>query len=246
MSHSVYAKRVRDRGLPLARRHRALRDVVGLYCPLGFHGTWAYLGTAGDLRNDEKALLRALEMLEASRTVWIRETEAFAGHRRGEKARHRRTPPRAQVRYVYGFRWPGPQGRDAMLGEVERLWNEFARAPFPGDVPREDKSALAELDTFLAGCVSTYLANGGSLDAHRRRVVTEGAPKLRGHLSRLGYRSNSPEAFGYVRTLLKMTELVANSLRQESLGIQESDGVPVPPADGTGERAPQLPHGQPL
>ncbi|MEU1816838.1 hypothetical protein ABZ543_16790 [Streptomyces roseifaciens] len=214
MSFSVHAKRVRDRSLPLVQRHRALRDVVGLYCPLGFHGTWAHLSTAGDLRNDEGALLRALEMLEASRAVWIRETETFAEHRREEKARHRRTPPRAQVRYVYGPRWPGPQGKRVMLGEVRRLWTDFARAPFP-DIPREDKSVLAELDTWLAGCISTYLSNDGSLDAHRRRLVTEGVPELRRHLSRLGYPSNFPEAFRYFHALLKMTELVANSLKED-------------------------------
>ncbi|GHG78753.1 hypothetical protein [Streptomyces griseocarneus] len=218
MSFSVHAKRVRDRGLPLVRRHRALRDAVGLYCPLGFHGTWAYLSTAGDLRNDEKALLRALEMLEASRTVWIRETEAFAEHRRGEKTRHRRTPPRAQVRYVYGPRWPGPQGKPAMLEEVRRLWTDFARAPFPS-IPREDKSVLAELDTWLAGCISTYLANDGSLDAGRRRIVTERAPELRRYLPRLGHPSNFPEAFRYFHALLKMAELVANSLGEGIPGV---------------------------
>ncbi|GCD41985.1 transposase [Streptomyces paromomycinus] len=32
-------------------------------------------------------------MPETGRTVWIRETEALPEHRRGERARHRRTPP---------------------------------------------------------------------------------------------------------------------------------------------------------
>ncbi|MCD9145642.1 hypothetical protein [Streptomyces albireticuli] len=227
MSFSVYARRVRDRGLPLARRHRALRDAVGLYCPLGFHGTWAHLGTAGDLRNDERALLRAMEMLEASRRVRMREAEAFAAHRRAEKARQRRTPPRAQVRYLYGPRWPGPQGKPVMLAEVGRLWAEFAPRPFP-DVPREDKSALAWLDASLAGCVSVYLANGGSLDAGRRRVVTEQVPALRRQLPRLGYRSGFPEAFGYFHDLIKMTELVANSLSEGLAGVERERLGPGP------------------
>ncbi|WP_157851549.1 hypothetical protein [Streptomyces monomycini] len=110
---------------------------------------------------------------------------------------------------MYGPRWAGPQGKHAMVGEVRRLWTDFAHEPFP-DIPRTDKSVLAELDTWLAGCVSTYLAHG-SLDAVRRRVVTEGAPALRRHLARLGYPAGFPEAFQYFRVLLTMTELVANT-----------------------------------
>ncbi|MCX4661740.1 hypothetical protein [Streptomyces uncialis] len=44
------------------------------------------------MRNDEGALLRALELLETSRTVWLAEPGSFAGRRRGEKVMHRRTP----------------------------------------------------------------------------------------------------------------------------------------------------------
>lgn len=77
---------------------------MGCYHPLGFHGTWAYLSTAGDLRNDEAALLRALEMLEASRVVWLTEMETFADRRRSEKSMHRRTPRQDESRYLRGWR----------------------------------------------------------------------------------------------------------------------------------------------
>ncbi|MFC4883966.1 hypothetical protein ACFPK5_02015 [Streptomyces beijiangensis] len=65
----MYARRVRDRDVPFVRRHRSLKNAAGCCHPLGFDGTQAHLSTAGDVRNDEVALLRALEMLEASRAV---------------------------------------------------------------------------------------------------------------------------------------------------------------------------------
>ncbi|MEW1868694.1 hypothetical protein AB0420_11135 [Streptomyces caelestis] len=186
MSIRVYARRVRDRDLPFGRRYRALRDAVGCYCPLGFHGTWSYLRTAGDLRNDETALLHALEKLEASRTVWLREVESFADRRRTDKARHQRAPRQAEVRYLLGWRWPGPDGKQAMLGEVGRLWVAHCRSPFP-DVPAGSKADLTELDTWLADCVSTYLAHDGDLDIGRQDVIMKCLPKLRRHVSQLGY-----------------------------------------------------------
>lgn len=59
MSFHPYAQAVRDRALPYGRRYTSLRCAVGCYRPLGFNATWSYLSTAGALRSDEKALLRA-------------------------------------------------------------------------------------------------------------------------------------------------------------------------------------------
>lgn len=190
---------------------------MSCYCPLGFHGTWSYLSTAGDLRNDEAALLHALERLEASRTVWLREMESFADRRRACKARHRRTPRQAEVRYLLGWRWPGPDGRQATVGEVGRLWEIHCRSPFP-DVPAGSRGALAELDTWLAGCVSAYLANNAELDADRRAVIEKCLPELRRRLAHLGYPWDFPQAFQYFRLLLKMTELVHHDKAREAEG----------------------------
>ncbi|MFF8545040.1 hypothetical protein ACF060_32950 [Streptomyces werraensis] len=217
MSFRVYARRVRDHDLPFGRRCRALRDAVGCYCPLGFHGTWSYLSTAGDLRNDETALLHALEKLEGSRTVWLQEVASFADRRRVDKTRHHRTPRQAEVRYLLGWRWPGPDGKQAMLGEVGRLWATHRRSPFP-DVPAGTKGDLVELDTWLAGCVSTYLANDGDLDQGRQNVITKCLPKLRRYVAQLGYPWSFPEAFAYFRLLLKMTELIHNDKAQQGGG----------------------------
>lgn len=68
MSFGTYARRVRDSGLPYGARYRALRCAATRYMPLGFHATWAFItGKAGNVRADEAALLRALEVLEDSR-----------------------------------------------------------------------------------------------------------------------------------------------------------------------------------
>jgi hypothetical protein len=198
-------------------RYRALRDAVGCYCPLGFHGTWSYLSTVGDLRNDETALLLALEKLEASRAVWLGELESFAERRRADKARHRRTPRQAEVRCLFGPRWPGPDGEQAVFGEVGRLWAPRHRSPLP-DVPADSRTDLSELDTRLADCISTYLANDGDLDAGRQDIVMEYLPKLRRHVTRLGWPRTSPRAFTHFHLLLKMTELIHHGRPREAGG----------------------------
>ncbi|MFJ7423318.1 hypothetical protein ACIQXD_32645 [Streptomyces uncialis] len=164
--------------------------------------------TRGEPRH-EGALLRALELLETSRSVWLAEPESFAERRREEKVMHRRTPRREETRYLYGRRWPGPQAKEAILGEVARLWAMYSRAPFP-DVPSADKGELAELDMWLAGCVSTYLADKGELDTWRRDILVERLPELRGHVARLGHPLTYPAGFDNFRCLLRMTELIVH------------------------------------
>lgn len=190
---------------------------MGCYCPLGFHGTWSYLSTAGDLRNDGTALLHALEKPEAGRTVWLQEVASFADRRRVDKARYHRTPRRAEVRHLPGWRWPGPGGEQAMPGEVGRLRGAHRRSPFP-DVPAGDKGDPVEPDTWPAGCVSAYLANDGELDRGRQNVMTKCLPKLRRYVAQLGYPWAFPEAFAYFRLLLKMTELIHDDKAQEGGG----------------------------
>lgn len=174
-----------------------------------------YLSTAGDLRNDEAALLRALDMLETSRAVWLTEVATFADRRRSEKSLHRRSPRQDESRYLHGWRWPGPDAKQAMLGEVDRLWAVHVRAPFP-DVPSVDKGDLVELDTWLAGCISTYLANNGELDTGRRDLLVKGLPGLRRHVAKLGYPHTHPAGFASFRLLLKMTELIVHDIGRES------------------------------
>ncbi|WP_344471093.1 hypothetical protein [Nonomuraea monospora] len=96
MSFGGYARKVRDPGLPYRHRISALRSCVQLYRPLGFHATLSYLESkAGRFRSDEAALLRALDIIEASCAVLQAEVDAYAVRRREAKRQGRRTP-RAQ------------------------------------------------------------------------------------------------------------------------------------------------------
>ncbi|MEU8528467.1 MULTISPECIES: hypothetical protein [Streptomyces] len=161
MGFGTYARTVRDERLPSARRHSALRCAVGLYRPLGFHATWAYLAAtavpAPDMRRDTGALLRALDVLEASRAVRLREVAAFAERRRGEKAAGRRTPRAADTAPFRGPRWPGDTA-PSRLGLVAAVANRhaaFRRLPPPDDAP------LADLHARLDSCALSYLAHLG-------------------------------------------------------------------------------------
>lgn len=93
MSFAVFARKVRDPSLPHARRVAALASCVQMYRPLGHEATLDYLeATAGPFHKDEGALLRALEVLEASRELRKRELARFAERRRAAKAAGRRVP----------------------------------------------------------------------------------------------------------------------------------------------------------
>ncbi|WP_052442760.1 hypothetical protein [Streptacidiphilus neutrinimicus] len=217
MSFSADARRVRDPGLPLAWRHTALRCAVTCYRPMGYRATWAFLETAGDLRRDQDALLRALERLELSSAAWLAEEAAFAVLRREEKrGRHRRSPTAAQWLRHRGYRWPGPEGHAAMLGEVGRLWAPHA-GPFPS-VPAAEKADLVELDATVAGCVSSYLGAGGALDAGRAALLWRVLPRLRGTTARWGLEPQRAAAYACFRRLGWMAELMLNDRWLQTAG----------------------------
>ncbi|MEV0597590.1 hypothetical protein [Nonomuraea cavernae] len=165
--------------------------------------------TAGNLRRDELALIRALDMLELSRNGWLSEIDAFADRRRLEKRKHRRSPLALEMRYLHGWRWPGPEGHRVMFREVGILWAQHGPLPFP-DVPTSERDNLVELNATLANCVSTYLRNDGTADSEHRATLLRCLRKLCGHLRHLGYPALFHDAFVYHRRLLKMTELLVN------------------------------------
>lgn len=209
MGFGTYARRVRDRDLPHRRRLCALRCAAGCYHPIGFNATYSYLATAGNLRRDESALIRALEMLELSRNAWLAEVDAFADRRRLEKPKHRRSPLASEVRYLHGWRWPGPEGHRVMFREVGILWGQHVSVPFP-DVPTSVRHDLLELNATLADCVSTYLCNNGTIGSGHEATLLGCLRKLRWHLHHLGYPHSFPDAFGYYSRLHNVTELVVN------------------------------------
>ncbi|GAA2324652.1 hypothetical protein GCM10010149_92580 [Nonomuraea roseoviolacea subsp. roseoviolacea] len=150
MSFRSYARKVRDSGLPHRRRVSALRSCVQLYRPLGFNATLSYLESkAGSFRSDEAALLRALDIIEASRAVRRAELRAYAARRREAKRQGRRSPraedanPNLQSRWY----WYGAP-REAARHALRFWWGQHFPLP-----PLSDALALSELGECVRECL---------------------------------------------------------------------------------------------
>lgn len=86
MGFTERARRVRDSGLAHGQRVAALCSCVRWYHPIGYRATLSFLAeVAGPYLRHEHALLRALDMLEASRAAWLTEIHAYATRRTEEK-----------------------------------------------------------------------------------------------------------------------------------------------------------------
>jgi hypothetical protein len=132
VSYAALARRVRDGSRPLAVRRAALLACVQLYRPLGFEGTLRHLTHAcGPLTTPER-LVRAADMLDASRRAWLAEIAAYAGRRSMEKAAGRRNPPVTQLRSFAAMTWPGGTG-DVPVSP--RFLRQFGVAPREGPNP---------------------------------------------------------------------------------------------------------------
>jgi hypothetical protein len=89
------ARRVRDSGLVHGQRVAALCSCVRWYHPIGHRATLSFLAEeAGPYQRHEHALLRALDMLEASHMAWLTVIHAYATRRTEEKRNGRSSPGR--------------------------------------------------------------------------------------------------------------------------------------------------------
>ncbi|MBB1259393.1 hypothetical protein [Streptomyces alkaliterrae] len=63
---------------------------------------------------------------------------------------------------------------------VALLWREHVKAAFPAGLRESEPGGvdIVLLDAEVAGCVDTYLSNGGRLDAGRYRILREGVAGL--------------------------------------------------------------------
>jgi hypothetical protein len=60
-----------------------------------------------------------------------------------------------------------------IVSEIEVLWKEHLSEPFPASDSKTDAAEgveLHELDTYIAGCVSTFI-EAGSLDSGRAAIL---------------------------------------------------------------------------
>lgn len=163
MSFGGSARRVRDTTLPHAWRVSALRSCVQLYRPIGFEATLSFLrAKAGPFRTDEAALLRALAVLEASRTAWQEEKRAYAAARRRAKRRGERTPRPGEANPYRPTHWYGAR-REAALHAVGFWYRRRVAVLLTGD---------DGLSAVLWECVRACLDSGGRLTPAQRQRLT--------------------------------------------------------------------------
>ena len=174
MSFGTYARQVTDGALPYARRINALAGCVQLYRPLGYLATFGYLEhVAGPFRRDEAALLGALDMLTASRVLWLAEVDAYANRRRAAKRLGRRIPLSSETNPNLPACWYGDSRRAATftLGYLLR---------------KPDRISYAELDVIRLA--SSVLQAHGEVD----RVHPDQLSVLRKRLEQLRAASGWP------------------------------------------------------
>ncbi len=158
------------------------------YSPLGFEASLALLEErAGPFRDDEGALIRAVDLLERSRDAWQAELRAYAEARRRAKRRGHRTPPRSMPNPNRPQVWHGG-AREAALFAIRR-WsrlpgNQLPAAPeverdvrrlvdaltAPAGLTQEDRDLLDTTIRWLddqAGYAS-FLADRGRYAGHQR------------------------------------------------------------------------------
>ncbi|MEU9865424.1 hypothetical protein AB0D99_31600 [Streptomyces sp. NPDC047971] len=92
---------------------------------------------------------------------------------------------------------------------VSRLYQEFMELPFPPGLAGADRAGfdLVMLDSDTAGCVFTWIKNGGELEARGRSTLLRCIARLDRVVPLLG-EADAPE---YWHRLSVMAQLVADS-----------------------------------
>ena len=179
---------------------QALRSCVQLYGPLGFRATLGFLEeNAGHYPRDEGALLRALDMLTASRQVWLVEVDAYAQRRR--EAKH------------LGQRSPGPDEPNPVA--FPRIWYGAARpAALYGlrFLRREDRGGLLSgsdaMSTAVRACVDSAVASDGFLTTAQQELLAATVAELRRRTRPEMLHRDRP-VYGQAWLLLKPARLAA-------------------------------------
>ncbi|WP_051838629.1 hypothetical protein [Streptomyces sp. NRRL WC-3742] len=95
-SFLTHRARVHDAGLPLYRRHSALRTCLTEFAPYGLRATYHHLTVSAAmprrLEADPAALGRAVEELHEARVLWLARAGEYDSQRRAEKRAGRRRP----------------------------------------------------------------------------------------------------------------------------------------------------------
>lgn len=196
MGFTNFARKVRDPALPYGHRVVSLRSCAQLYRPIGFEATLSYLAhKAGPFGEDEGALLRALDVIEASRAAWQGELRAYAAERTEAKRRGLRTPGPGErnpnsPEYWYGAR------REAALHAVGH-WR--VRLRHTG----LDDGLSRAVDLCAADCLETQ----GSPGERERVRLAACAEALERPMEPPAYRDDAAAYFRH-RDLLRVVRLI--------------------------------------
>ncbi|MEU6232889.1 hypothetical protein [Kitasatospora sp. NPDC047058] len=107
----THRRLVHDDGLPVHRRHAALRTCLTRFAPYGLRATYHHLTLSARIprRLDAApgALVRAVEELHEARVLQLAQLERYAARRRAEKAAGRRAPGGPRAWWEAGW-WEAP------------------------------------------------------------------------------------------------------------------------------------------
>lgn len=202
VSFNSFARKVRDTSLPFGLRVSALASCVQLYRPIGHRATLHWLLTAaGPYQRDEAALMRALEILIASRRVRQAELAVYAEQRRAAKALGHRCPTKTEPHPdQFGYWFGAP--REAALHALE-LWRSQSK-PRPGRVGYRD--ALTDrVDAAVAEC----LRAGGSPSPKWLAEVSACADAVHSARHRPGLYADDQQTYFHYLKLAGIARLLA-------------------------------------
>ncbi|WP_242893232.1 hypothetical protein [Actinomadura litoris] len=198
MSFGNFARKVRDPALPHGRRVSALHSCVQLYRPIGFQATLSFLqAKAGPFRTDEAALLRALAVLEVSRSTWHAEQRTYAAARRQAKRTGQRSPHPSEPNPYTPAHWYGAR-QEAALHAV-RFWHQQRLAALIAD----DDKPSQELCEFVQVCLDA----GGRLASAQQRLLIRCIDQLTARLQPALWRDDRADYFR-TRDLLTVARLL--------------------------------------
>jgi hypothetical protein len=186
MSFGNFARKARDPALPYRQRVSALRSCVQLYRPIGFEATLSFLQVkAGPFQHDEAALLRALAVLEASRSAWHAELRTYEAARRWAKRRGQRSPRLSEANPYTPAYWYGAR-QEASLHAV-RFWGQRRLANL---ITEDDTASKDLLESVRAG-----LDANGHLTQPQRQLLMQCIDQLTARLQPVLWHDNQPDYF---------------------------------------------------
>lgn len=96
------------------------------------------------------------------------------------------------------------------MDEIIAQWNSFQELPFPKGIAGEEIEGedLASLDTFAAGCISSFIGNKGQLGIEKRNILSACIKGLKKVIPSL-----SDEARKYFHELLLLSLNVEGKLK---------------------------------